>query len=239
MTSELFEREDLEPPEPPPAERAQTAADIKDALRRRHPGETNGSMTGQWTCIEEWLGIDLLALNSWADADVIGYEVKVSRGDLRRELLNPTKRAPAIERTTEFYFAMPANMLSQEELAFQEPAWAPVDFERPRCKCGRPGRLRHAFEDCDPPGTRKSRVEQEGPVVWVPADVGLVVVDGQGCRVVKRSPKRKDPVSIFKPPFLLGRDYGTDWAIRRERQSLNDLVRWVSHRPDPRHVLAR
>lgn len=248
-------------------------------------------MPGQWTCIEEWLGIDLLALNAWQKADVIGYEVKISRSDLRRELLKPCKRAHAVECTTEFYFAVPAGMLTPEEIAYEEPEWdLAADFRREPCpgvppfgpetghyertrryggQCRRNRRLRsnvvrvpyggevevipdwfrhrreslsdtelaaawdavrlprHAYDDpeavcwnCGGSGhLTKSRVEREAPTCWVPCDVGLITVSARGCRVAKPSPRRKDP----KP-------------IAANRQRLNDLVRWVSHRPDPRHL---
>lgn len=246
-------------------------------------------MVGQWTCIEEWGGIDFLALNAWRKADVIGYEVKVSRGDLRRELLKPHKRTRAREMTTRFFLAVPEGLLTPEEIAYSEPEWEPEDFERKPCpgvppfggkdhhRSGR--RLwhpyggmcrRYALGDrqrtvpvpvpdivvqpdwmkpydhespemfqlrvvqthhyfrteqratcwtCDGRGyLEKSRVEREAPTCWVPRDVGLVVVTSQGVREVRRSPRREDP-----RPIASG------------RQGLNDLVRWVSHRPDPRH----
>jgi hypothetical protein len=248
---------------------APTAEDVKAALRRRHPGNDNGAMVGQWTCIEEWLGIDLLALNAWSKADVIGYEVKISRSDLRRELLKPHKRADALSRTTEFYFAVPAGLLTDDEIAYEEPEWEPDDFNRTECPGVPPFGQKHARHLSAPYGGRcrrapsydreynrgqrvvrvplpdiamentypphrdahavcwtcegkgyleKSRVEREAPTCWVPRDVGLVTISQRGCRVVKPSPKRKDP----KP-------------IATTRKHLNDLVRWVSHRPDPRH----
>lgn len=267
-----------------------TASDVKDALRRHHPSDDNrGGMVGQWTCIEEWRNIDLLALNAWRKADVIGYEVKVSRSDMRHELLRPDKRAAAVAMTTEFYFAVPVGMLTAAEIAWDEPEWAPSDFERVACpgvpefgglrherthtqrwggRCYRErygdhkGRncvrapvpevvvipswdeprngedaqahalrfidSRHRYRDdearvpcwvCNGKGyLEKSRVEREAPTLWVPRDVGLVTVSASGCQVVKKSPRRKDP----KP-------------IAAGRQRLNDLVRWVSHRPDRRH----
>lgn len=271
---------------PPTPLHPATAADVKDALRKRHPGGDVGQMVGQWTCIEEWLGIDLLALNAWQKADVIGYEVKISRSDLRRELLRPHKRADAVERTTEFYFAVPAGLLTDEEIAYEEPEWEAADFEREQCpgvpefgpeprtpgfsrrfggRCYRtrenerrvhkvrvpladvvavPEWLKHRedesdeafmarvlqhhriYGDNDAPCwncggkgyLEKSRVEREAPTCWVPRDVGLITISARGCRVAKPSPKRKDP----KP-------------IAANRQRINDLVRWVSHRPDPRH----
>lgn len=262
-----------------------TATDVKAALRRRHPGDTNGGMVGQWTCIEEWRGIDLLALNAWQKADVVGYEVKVSRSDMRGELLRPHKRAAAVAMTTEFYFAVPAGLLTADEIAWDEPEWLPDDFRRVGCtgvpefgglpfvrarhqrwggQCSRSREARaHVVpvpvpevfkvpnwvsardgedEDavaarwiietghlnrwhyapcwaCDGRGyLERSRVEREAPTLWVPRDVGLVTVSARGCRVVKASPTRKTP-----EPLATG------------RRGLNDLVRWVSHRPDPRH----
>lgn len=279
------------PIEAPAEQLALTADVVKQALRRHHPGDDQGSMVGQWTCIEEWRGIDLLALNAWQKADVIGYEVKISRSDLRRELLKPHKRADALARTTEFYLAVPDGLLMPEEIAYEEPEWAPEDFDRETCagvepfgpeykreRWGYYGPITHPYggrchrsrsrranvvtvpmpvvetmpdwltqrDDETPESfrgralqhfaiaagdhrvpcwtcggkgyTAKSRVEREAPTCWVPADVGLVTISARGVRVVKRSPKRKDP----KP-------------IAVTRQQINDLVRWVSHRPDPRH----
>lgn len=112
------------------------AGDIKDALRQRHPAyDPNFAGVGRWTCLEEWCGIDLLALDAWQAAAVIGYEVKISRSDLRSELLKPSKRAQAVAMCTRFYIAVPAGLLTREEKAFQEPLdWTPEDFERQRCQ---------------------------------------------------------------------------------------------------------
>lgn len=111
------------------------ASEIKDALRKRHPAyDPQLAGVGQWTCLEEWQNIDLLALDAWASGKVVGYEVKVSRGDMRTELLNPSKRSAAVAMCTEFYFAVPAGLLKSEELAFEEPDWTAEDFERDPCK---------------------------------------------------------------------------------------------------------
>lgn len=110
-----------------------TAKEVRDALRRRHPAAMQGSMVGQWTCLEEWADIDLIALDAWSNAAVVGYEVKVSRSDMRQELLAPAKRADAVAMCTEFYFAVPAGMLKPDEIAYEEPEWTPDDFHRMRC----------------------------------------------------------------------------------------------------------
>lgn len=110
-----------------------TAAEVRDALRRRYPAAKSGHYVGQWTCLEEYANIDLLALNSWNDADVIGFEVKVSRSDMRQELLNPKKRGRGIEICTQFYFAVPEGLLKPDEIAFDEPEWELEDYDRQRC----------------------------------------------------------------------------------------------------------
>lgn len=228
-----------------------TAADVKRALNARHPGHA-GQMPGPWTCIEELRGIDLLAFSAWSSAGKyarVGYEVKVSRADYRRELLRPHKRATNVAWCNEFYFAVPAGLLTADEIAFEEPEWSEGDFRRERCpnydnwrgysrraRCveyvpvpvvGRAGGFRDGgfgrgweripCRTCGGKGTVElSRVEREGPTLWVPRDVGLVVVNGRGTSVVKRSPRRKDVPSMGP-------------------RELGQTVRWISMRPDPRH----
>lgn len=270
-----------------------TAEDVKDALRRRHRAfEPMYEGVGRWTCIEEWENIDLLALDAWASAEVVGYEVKVSRGDMRSELLDPTKRARAVAMCTRFYFAVPAGLLTPAERAYEEPEWAAEDFVRqpctnPICRAGGVRRGWHRstpkprgkilrgtakegvsihlgfHTDRSEPGempgyshtaevtaccavckgygtTKRSRVENEAPTLWVPRDVGLVVVGPGGCSVLKESPVRKITEPIIPWPYRgrpasIARISEQD-VSRLERQAINQLVRWVSFRPDPRHT---
>lgn len=235
-----------------------TAAEVKDALRGRHPGDDGYGGPGAWTCIEEFNNIDLLAFSAWGSQGGyarIGYEVKVSRSDMRQELLKPSKRSRNVEWCNEFYFAVPKGLLKPEELAFEEPEVEPEAFVRERCPEAAPshwmpgGRRReegpgpchsgkrehlligplaeHAFyrphreypcQTCGGKGyMAKSLVEREWPTLWVPRDVGLIEVDGNGARCVKKAPKRKE-VAALRP------------------MDLGQLVRWVSFRPDPRHL---
>lgn len=285
----------------------------------------HGSMVGQWVCLEEYADIDLLALNAWQKADVIGYEVKVSRGDMRAELLHPHKRLAAVTMCTEFYFAVPKGLLRPDELAWEEPAWDHGAFERQPCPGVPPfgetvygrrrphprhvtgryggacrGRYRRgktvgpytltlpvplavvedvpeyvvhdwlrvdgvskkillegdAYTDavtdwvrertqraedgvvCPTCGGKgyvaKSRVEDEAPTLWVPADVGLIEVGGNGCTVVRKSPRRPNALG------LLHHSYPADARnLRAARQHANQVARWASNRPDPRHVRVR
>jgi hypothetical protein len=222
------------------------AEEIKAALYSRHPGH-GGKFPGPWTVTEEYRGIDLLAVSAWASAGSyarVGYEVKVSRSDMRGELLRPGKRYLNVQWCNEFYFAVPSGLYRPEELEFEEPEWGPGDFHGPRCpgfagvQCmpwGR-GRKTHRVRVARPTTSRydltqvvtcptcggkgstgPSRVEEEAPTLWVPRDVGLVVVsEGGGSRCLKRALRRKE---VPAPGAA----------------ELGQLVRWVSMRPDPRH----
>jgi hypothetical protein len=228
-----------------------TAADVKEALRRRHPATARmGSRTipGPWTTTEEFMGIDLLAWSansspsSGAQRNVphplVGYEVKISRSDLRHELLRPGKRLRARSFCHEFYLAVPKGLLMAEEIAWDEPEWMDdyTSFVREPCPngCHPIGRARKTTYVWDPEAREQvrcpvckgkgtlagSRVEREAPTLWVPRDLGLIEVDGRGCKVTKRSPinrKASEP-QLYTPA------------------ELSALVRWVSARPDPRHA---
>jgi hypothetical protein len=233
------------------------AEEIAAALYRRHPAVTrSGSqpLLGAWTVLREWNDIDILAISCYlhpaagaqrkAEYPRIGYEIKISRSDYRRELLDPGKRQLAIRLLChEFYFAVPADLLSKEELAYVEPAWDYAhDFTRQRC-AGGCYPARHVISDYKAKGLRansyvtrsdhlseyelcgvcggrgyaqRSRVEREAPTLWVPADVGLIVVGKGGARCLRKSP-------VSTPPPLTNQQTG-------------DLARWVSVRPDPRHA---
>jgi len=221
---------------------------VKDRLYSRHPGSAE-QMPGPWTVIEEFRYIDLLAFSAWSSQGNyarIGYEVKVSRSDLRAELLNPNKRGQNVEWCNEFYLAVPKGLLTADELAYDEPEWADEDWRGERCPgfagqaCAAKWRQRthkvylvkpstskwdsHEYVTCPTCGGKgtltKSRVETEAPTCWIPRDVGLVVVDGRGTRVVRKSPRRKEVPALSV-------------------SELGSLVRWVSMRPDPRHSAKR
>jgi hypothetical protein len=103
------------------------AAEVKEALRGRHPALDGHGFVGAWTCLEEWMNIDLLAVSAWASVRPfpryarVGYEVKVSRSDYKRELARPSKRAAAVAFCHEFYFAVPRGLLKPEEIAWTPP----------------------------------------------------------------------------------------------------------------------
>jgi len=255
-----------------------TAEEVKGALRGRHPAIAQYGGPGAWTVLEEWSGIDVIAFAAWSSVGppIVGYEVKVSRGDYRRELLKPSKRALAVKGCHAFYFATPKNLLTKEEKAYVQPEHFEDGsaFVREPCpsRCARPRRrewlvnpetsksgkatylnvamgdvacavkgsypiqARAEFNPSEHPwvagGTtvgrwdvcetcegrgymRKSIVETEAPMLWVPPDVGLVEVGDDGkCRTVRKAP--------VEPPV-------------HELGPIGKLIRWASYRPDPRH----
>lgn len=242
-----------------------TAEEVKEQLRGRHPAIVRMGyrrMPGPWTVTEEMFGVDFMAWAAWARPKGggapsavrhprIGYEVKVSRSDMRTELLRPHKRARAVALCHRFYFAVPAGLLKPDELQYEEPAILrkPEGFARTPCpEAERPYRYGQSNQpgpceggersvwiadggkgfgwtiskaSCVPCRGRgyleRSPAERIAPTLWVPADVGLVAVDGQGCMVIREAPINHEPE-----------------AIREEM--LAYMLRWVSVRPDPRHA---
>lgn len=228
-----------------------TAKELKRILVCRYPGGSFAGMPNAWTCIEEYRGIDLLAWSAWSSASRfarIGHEVKVSRADLRRELLRPQKRAFARDWCHEFYFAVPNGLLTAEELAYEEPEWDSRDFLGERCP-GIDGDL------CRPrsPRTKKhmvsvpvSQPQTEYVTSWNSWDYAICsTCKGKGVispsRVERESPTCWVPRDIG---LIVVSENSSRLVKRSPRRKdvppltdreLGQLVRWVSMRPDPRH----
>lgn len=218
-----------------------TAETVKEKLRKRYPATQwmgDAKIPGPWVTVTEWSGIDLLAVGvtDGSKREWIGHEVKVSRSDLRAELLNPWKRQHYKRFCDRLYLVVPDGLLKPDELAYDEPDWTDDDFKRQPC----PGACRKMSRkyvvtnpewtplngtsvefhiECAECGGKghvgPSLVETEAPRCWVPRDLGLIVITGRGQREIKPAPK-----------------HGFDDLSRRD---VADLLRWVSARPDPRH----
>lgn len=235
-----------------------TAEEVKAALRKRHPAIWPGTTTtpGQWTVLEEFMGIDLLAMSSWAGHRRVGYEVKVSRHDLRRELLSPPKRERAVELCHSFYFAVPAGLLTKEEAEWEQPEdWTLEDFSRAVCtneECYASGRSKRRRSSRGP---RVKGTEYEGVTVQRRDERGMlargmccVVCRGRG--TVDKSRAEREAPTLWIPPdvgLIEVYESGTSRAKRKapftqapllvkNNSQLHDLVRWASVRPDPRHA---
>lgn len=227
-----------------------TAADVKDRLRRLYPATQRMGGTlfpGVWITVEEWNEIDLLAIGvthatkrAW-----IAHEVKVSRSDLRTELLHPYKREAYKTFATQLYLAVPDGLLKPEELAYEEPEFT-FGFDCPascahrrstktKTKIRVPAPVvrgticdgRHASYDddweyvtcptCKGSGSPAfTEFVANAPTLWVPRDVGLILVSGRKAWVEKEAPR-------IEPKAL-------------DRESVGYLARWISARPDPRHA---
>lgn len=227
----------------------QTAEFVKEALRRRHnsilpPLHRGGKPTpGQWTTIEEYYDIDMLAFAAWINPKpsvpnvgkkktkypTVGYEIKVSRQDMRKELLAPQKRARGVAMCHQFYFAIPYNLMKKDELDFHEPdewgyrfgaGWKNYAkyYDRTKCpKCNGWKNLKKNCKTCSGKGyTKRSVVEDTAPTLWLPKDVGLVVVNKSGiAKEIIKAPVREPDMSLW---------------------NIGTLVRHASFRPDKKHV---
>lgn len=87
---------------------------VLEALRGRHPqGE------GEWLFYREAWNIDAYVIRCWRGGigqRRIAYEVKASRADFRREIAKPEKRAGALERSHQMFFACPEKLISKDEV---------------------------------------------------------------------------------------------------------------------------
>lgn len=222
---------------------------VKDALYSRHPGH-GGQFPGAWTCIEEWRNIDFLAFSAWSSAgrySRIGYEVKVSRADLRNELLKPHKRAANVEWCNEFYFAVPRGLLDKDEIDWVEPEWEQDDWRGERCPgfagrmCERIGRRRKKHHVRVPrPTTSGNAWERNyGDTIVCPTCKGKGVTTPS--RVEREAPTCWVPRDVGlvvvggRGSRMVKRAPRRTEVAALGRMEVGQLVRWVSMRPDPRH----
>lgn len=86
-------------------------------------------LTGDWAYFEELrVGtgygkgveqrLDAWAMSLWPSTQLtrVTYEVKISRGDFRREMRSPLKRRVGLLYSNLFYFVAPAGLLKVEEI---------------------------------------------------------------------------------------------------------------------------
>lgn len=233
-------------------------------LRRRHPATAwlgDREVCGPWTVVEELFEIDVLAFGANAHPPnasrkvrypVVGYEVKVSRGDMRSELLHPGKRAFARSRCHEFYFAVPRGLLKPEEVSFEEPEWEPGDFMREDCpdRCIRVKRKHGAsFTGYGHYGQvacrwpRPTRSWSEPIFDYLPCET----CGGKGYMARSRVEREAPTLWVPRDVGLVEVDARGCHVVKPspvivEPEPFGELgliVRWVSVRPDPRHDALR
>lgn len=247
------------------------AAAVKAALRRRHPAFTDG-IPGPWTCLDEWANIDLLAVSAWATCRPfpryarVGYEVKVSRSDFRRELGNPGKRLRAVACCHEFYLAVPEGLMKDEELAWVPPPGFTDEvspFDGLSCPgthgaACTAGSVKFGVRDPRDDATRRRSHYWGG-------DTGVYLLDFKyaysgPCPTCRGTGNIADsPASRAGAPYLwvpedvglvtVNPDTGKTTTVRKAPRRIGDpaplvtsvkqtadLIRWASTRPDPRHA---
>lgn len=102
-----------------------TADEIKRQLLIRHDGDTYQT-SPDTIAIEEarvstgahQRSIDVFVVHQFPSKDFYrtAYEIKVSRGDFRRELKDPSKRRDALMHSNAFYFVTPPGLIQPEEV---------------------------------------------------------------------------------------------------------------------------
>lgn len=122
-----------------------TAGDIREALYKRHGNATQGRENEAYICIEEARSgagfegnsrqCDFLAINTWQSRgmELIGYEIKVSLTDWRKELANPHKAESFARFCKTWWVAVPSDLAAK--MAHEVPTnWGLlVVSEKGRC----------------------------------------------------------------------------------------------------------
>lgn len=119
-----------------------TATDIRAALMKFYapPGHRvlfevsndTGARAGRW--------IDALAFGIWPSTghEIVGIEIKISRGDWKRELAMPEKAQALMRYCTRWFVAAPAGLIKPDEL----PAtWGMLSFKDGAVKITTPAKL--------------------------------------------------------------------------------------------------
>lgn len=91
-----------------------TTQHVLESLRKRHP-----QSEGEWLFYREAWNIDAFVMRCWGGGigqRRIAYEVKASRADFRREIARPEKRAGALERSHQMFFACPEKLIGKDEV---------------------------------------------------------------------------------------------------------------------------
>lgn len=153
-----------------------------------------------------------------ASFPVVAYEVKVSRSDYRREVDGytpgkdavrsrgvdpwPAKARWALKRSHYYMFATPAGLLRDYEIKRREP-WDEVSLAALEAEVGR---LR-------------------GRPLWLPPEAGLIEVDGRGCVVKVKAPRRPAPPPLTRPEMAELLRHSLDPNSMREARLENARLR--------------
>lgn len=106
--------------------RIESASDLKELILKRHAGRGAvlieelrigcGFSGGAKRRIDVWA----IEANATKGCTATAYEIKVSRGDFRRDLADPLKQRGARLFSDQFYYVAPAGLIKRDEV----PDWA-------------------------------------------------------------------------------------------------------------------
>jgi hypothetical protein len=116
-----------------------TASEVVELLRARHTKPGNGG-SGEYAFFTEvrdgaahsaTISIDAVTMSLWPSRGLAieGWEVKVSRSDWRRELMNPAKAEAACKVVDKFWVVAPRGVVAEGELP---EAWGLLMVQRSR-----------------------------------------------------------------------------------------------------------
>lgn len=173
-----------------------TAEEVKDKLRRRHPAT---QQMGPAQIPGPWTCIE-----EWARIDLLALCATRGGGRVRYAVVGYEVKVDRSDYRSEINdpSKRAEAVACCHEFYFAVPRGLLHDYELPG---------------------KQSPLAPDS-ALYVPEDVGLVVVDGRGCHVLKAAPLNREPEPI------IGGLKGDGW-----NSGLNALIRWVSARPDPRH----
>ena len=95
-----------------------TADQVLDAIESRYPLK-------EWAFIRELQDavggtanrrLDAWAIHFWSPNEICAFEVKVSRADFKHEIEQPEKREFGLSVSSHFYFAVPAKLVTPDEV---------------------------------------------------------------------------------------------------------------------------
>lgn len=110
-----------------------TAAEVIAALRIHYPEDAWAliEQVGNGTGYAANRHIDAIAMGLWPSRglELHAIEVKVSRGDFRRELAQPEKAEAIASRCDRFWIAAPAGLIDLWQLSTAAPKWGLLEVE--------------------------------------------------------------------------------------------------------------
>lgn len=225
-----------------------TAAEVVDALRKRFTRNGNGG-SGEYAFLEQVrngaafdasISMDVVVVGLWPSRGLTieAIEVKVSRGDWRRELAHPEKAEAACSIVDRFWIAAPQGVVPTAEVP---PTWGLLevcDTKRGRIvKTTRPAPLLRDGSTRDLPVTRDLLV---GMLRSCPGAIAGGKLD-PNVKAIQEA--RTDERAKISEQYA-NRVEGLNDQVRTLQQAITDfevqsgvaLTRWTGMDPEPKRI---